>query len=611
MQVVVHLLVLAGAALFLPVQVSGMLGAPSVDAPVWWLLGVLFFSIGAPFATLSATAPLLQAWYAKALRGYPEADNPYILYAASNLGSILALLAYPIGVEPFLALPEQGLAWGCIYSAFCLVVAIAAIHVWRVRDNEDLLADAAAAETGSAISWQTRMLWVLLAAGPSSLMLGVTTYISNDVASAPLFWVIPLALYLLTFVIAFQSRPILDSDRALLWQAACVVSAAGLLCLDATSLLAHLMVCLGALFFTALVCHQRLAASRPDPKHLTEFYLFISLGGVFGGMFNALLAPELFSSVLEYPLVLVLCCLARPWNGAALGRRAILIASVGVAAALAIAFVPTGKSFALLALVFVVVSASAAALLSGRALLFTLVIGVLCTQAILVPPDRRANLLTARSFFGVHRVTLESEPALGGTLHLLFHGTTIHGAQPQAAEFRCTPTAYYTRSGPIGQTFEAVLRAHPEANMGVVGLGSGGLATFTLPGSRMRYFEIDPEVERIARDPRYFSYLSECAKGHVDVMLGDARVTVAREPAHSYDLIEVDAFSADNIPTHLLTTQAMQIYFQALKPDGILMLHLTNRNLRLEPPATDERLGPQHHASDEEHDDRGPQRLDA
>jgi SAM-dependent methyltransferase len=236
-------------------------------------------------------------------------------------------------------------------------------------------------------------------------------------------------------------------------------------------------------------------------------------------------------------------------------------------------------------MIFALIGGFAAWLVNKRALLFTLVIGALCGQAIAVPPDKRTNLMSVRSFFGVSRVTLGSEPQLGGNLHILFHGTTIHGVQGQAAEFRCQPTVYYAPADPLGQGFIGIMNERPHANIGVVGLGTGALAAYTRPGSHLRYFEIDPEVERIARDPHYFTFLSDCAKGNVDVVLGDARLTMAREPAHSFDLIQIDAFSADNIPTHLLTAQAMQIYFNALKPDGILMLHLTNRNLKLEPPA--------------------------
>jgi spermidine synthase len=581
-QLIVHLVMLAAAALFLPIAATGVFGPPPVGAPLWWLFRVLLFSIGVPFAVLSATAPLLQAWYARAVHG---AANPYVLYGASNLGSMLALLSYPIAVEPLLPLHEQARVWAGVYCLFCVLIVAAGAFVWRMAQGTAAQPFAAPAEPGSAVSWRARTMWVLLAAAPSSLMLGATTYISNDVASVPLFWIIPLALYLLTFVIAFQAEPIIGRDRALLWQAVFVCMAAGLFSVDTSSLFAHLTAYLGAFFFSALVCHQGLAISRPHPRHLTEFYLLISFGGVIGGIFNAFIAPVAFHTVLEFPLVLVLCCLARPQIGAAFDRKTAVLAAAGVGTAIALALIPEGLWSGMLAVAIAIAGAMIAGLLSGRVFAFTLAIGALCLQAVIVPPDKRTNLLIARSFFGVHRVTLGFEPALGGKLHLLFHGTTIHGAQPQAPQFRCQATTYYAAQGPIGQTYQAVLRTKPHANVGVVGLGSGTLATFTGPNSRMRFFEIDPEVERIARDPRYFTYLSECAKGRVDVVLGDARLTMAREPAHSYDLVQVDAFSADNIPTHLLTTQALAIYFRALKPDGLLMLHLSNRNLALEAPA--------------------------
>ncbi len=583
-QILIHLGLLGVAAFFLPVGVTGLFGSPAVGSPIVWLLSVLPLSVGLPFAVLSSTAPLLQAWYAKALDGAPQAQNPYILYGASNLGSLLALLAYPVAVEPLLALPEQTLLWAFVYAAFCGLIAITGAYVWNAR-HQGVARIAADIENVPAITWRQRVSWVLLAAAPSSLMLGATTYISNDVASVPLFWVVPLALYLLTFVIAFQARPIINRERALLWQMVFVALAAAVLCINTTSLFAHFMLYLGAFFFSALVCHHRLAADRPHPRHLTEFYLLISLGGVLGGMFNAFLAPVLFRTVLEFPLVLTLCCLARPWTRPLFGRWTIALTAAGIGCAIGVAFAPAGPSFVYIPVILALLGGAAAELVSGRTLAFTLVIGALCAQAVLVPADKRVTLSTARSFFGVHRVTLDTEPAVGGTLHLLFNGTTIHGAQPEVDAFRCQALTYYAAIGPLGQVYGSLMATNPRANVAVVGLGAGTLATYIGPESRMRYFEIDPEVERIARDPRYFTYLSGCAKGEVDVVLGDARLTVAAEPEHSYDLIQIDAFSADNIPTHLLTTEALAIYFRALKPDGILMLHLSNRNLKLEPPA--------------------------
>jgi SAM-dependent methyltransferase len=434
-------------------------------------------------------------------------------------------------------------------------------------------------------TWRERILWLLLAAAPSSLMLGVTTYISNDVASVPFFWVIPLALYLLTFIISFQTVPLISRERALLWQVVFVATAAGLLSVNTTSLVAHMLTYIGAFFFSALVCHQRLAASRPHVRHLTEFYLLLSLGGVLGGMFNAFVAPVIFSHVVEFPLVLALTVLARPRSAAPFSLRYAALAGAGVCLAAAIALIPDTPALRLVPAALAILCASVAGIVGSRPLLFALVVGALCTEASIVPADKHANLLTARSFFGVHRVTQGFDPALGGALHLLFHGTTIHGAQPLTAALQCTTTTYYARSTPIGQTFAAVLPLHPDARIGVVGLGAGTVAAYTRPGDHMRFFEIDPEVERIARDPRYFTYLSDCAKGSVDVVLGDARLTLGREAPASFDLLQLDAFSADTVPTHLLTVEAFRLYLRALKPGGVILLHLSNRNLSLEAPA--------------------------
>jgi SAM-dependent methyltransferase len=583
-QVVVHLCLLGVAALALPIAVTHAFGPPPVGAPVLWLLRVLVVSIGAPFALLSATAPLLQTWYARAARGDSQAANPYVLYAASNLGSMLALLAYPTFVEPLLAVHVQTLAWTFVYCVFGALMAGVGVLVWREAPPVPMPARMSAADTATP-TWRERILWLLLAAAPSSLMLGATTYISNDVASVPFFLVIPLALYLLTFIISFQAEPLISRERALLWQTVFVAMAAGLICVNTTSLIAHLLTYTGAFFFSALVCHQRLATRKPAVRHLTEFYLLLSLGGVLGGMFNAFLAPVIFSRVVEFPLVLVLTVLARPRLFATFSPRLAALAVAGIAIAVAIAFVPNAPEWRFLPVVLAIMGAVIAGIVSSRRLLFAAVAGTLCAVAILVPPDKYANLLTARSFFGVHRVTLGFEPALGGELHLLFHGTTIHGAQPQVAAQHCRTTTYYATSTPIGQTYANVLSRHPSARIGVVGLGVGTVAAYTRAGDTMRFFEIDPEVERIARDPRYFTYLSGCAKGAVDVVLGDARLTLAREAPASYDLLQLDAFSADNVPTHLLTVEAFRLYLRTLKPDGVILLHLTNRNLSLEAPA--------------------------
>lgn len=586
-QIFVHLGLLALAALTLPIEVTQAFGAPPVGTPSLWLLGVLIVSIGAPFAMLSATAPLLQAWYARAGLETARTANPYVLYAASNIGSMLALLAYPAIVEPFLPVHMQTLGWTLGYGVFALLVAGVGLAIARstASAHHPHDGDARHLDTATAPAWRERLLWLALSAAPSSLMLATTTYLSNDVVSAPFLWVLPLALYLLTFIIAFQAKPLIGRERALLWQGVFAAMAAGLLCVNTTSLVAHLFTYTGAFFFSALVCHQRLAATKPGARHLTEFYLLLSLGGVIGGAFNAFLAPVVFSRVVEFQLVLVLTLLARPRAEAPLSARQPMLAFAGVVIAAAIAFMPDTAPWRFVPVALAIAGGVTAGLVSGRPLLFAIVAAALCGESVLVPPDRHADLFTARSFFGVHRVTRGFEPALGGEVHLLFHGTTIHGAQSLSPAQRCTATTYYAPPTPIGQAYANVLARHPGARIGVVGLGAGTVATYTRAADTMRFFEIDPDVARIARDPRYFSYLSGCAKGAVDIVLGDARLTLAGERAGAYDLLQLDAFSADNVPAHLLTVEAFRLYLRALKPDGVILLHLTNRNLSLEAPA--------------------------
>jgi hypothetical protein len=584
-QVACHLCMLAMASLFLPIRPTSLFGEPVVGEPVLWLMGVLIVSVGAPFAVLSSTAPLLQAWYARSRREDGGVANPYPLYAASNIGSLLALVLYPTVVQPALTLSRQSFMWEAGYLVLCALTLAAGLFTLDKSASLPARTNAVVDQIGGAVTWPTRVVWVLLAAAPSSLMLGAATYISSDVVSAPLFWVAPLALYLLTFIIAFQVRPAIESDRALRWQAICVALAASLFCINSTSLVGHLAAFLGAFFFSALVCHQRLAATKPHPSRLTEFYFLISLGGVLGGMFNAFVAPNVFRTAAEFPLVLALCCLARPALADGFDRRSAAVAASALLLVAALVLSPTGPHLQYVLIALALAAGLMALLVAGRAAPFTLIIGSLCCLGAFGSVDRRPTLFTTRSFFGVHRVTLENDKGLGGRIHVLFNGATIHGAQAQSPALRCLPTTYYSPPGPFGQVYRALLATHPSADIGVVGLGAGTVAAYSAAGTHMRFFEIDPAVKQIALDPKYFTYLSDCAKGSVDVVLGDARLRIAKARAASFDLLQIDAFTADNVPTHLLTTQAFEIYFRALKRDGLLMLHLSNRNMSLEPTA--------------------------
>ncbi|MBB3871207.1 spermidine synthase [Brevundimonas mediterranea] len=595
-QVAVHLGLLLIAALFIPLRISGLLGDPDPSAPTLWMLATLALSLGAPFAVLSATAPLLQAWYARASAGRVGRSDPYVLYAASNLGSFLALLAYPVLIEPLVSLSAQRWGWTLGYGLFVLMVVGLGLVVWRRR--ETVAAEPAPLAAGPRIVWREKGLLILLAAAPSSLMLGVTAHLSTDVASAPFLWVIPLALYLLTFVIAFQARPIIPLHLTLAIQAGTLAACAALAAFRTTEWLFVFGVNLTAFFFTALMCHQRMAERRPAPGRLTEFYLLLSLGGVLGGVFNALIAPVVFDMVWEYPLVLVAVGLLRPWGRREMRSWEIICCVVGVLIAVAgplglalvryapdIRAVVPDHDLVRIAQAVLGVAALFAFLLRDRAVMFTVVIGAMVWSGYHVARGYDW-VLTERSFFGVMRVASTPIEGLDGPVHVLMHGTTLHGAQAQAARYRCMPTLYYATSTPLGQAALMTQAEKPGgAVIGIVGQGSGAMAAYKRAQDRMSFFEIDPMVDRLSRDPRWFSFINGCAEGPIRTVLGDARLMMEREAPASYDLLIIDAFSSDAVPTHLLTVEAIAGYLRLLKPEGVVVLHLSNRNLEITLPA--------------------------
>ncbi len=594
LQVVVHLGLLLAAALFLPLHVNGWLGDPNPAAPIGWLLATLALSVGAPFAVLSATAPLLQAWFARVRAGHADGKNPYVLYAASNLGSFLALLSYPFVIEPLATLFGQRMGWTAGYVAFVLMVAGLALIVWRRR--EDRAAEPARLAATPAIPWRAKAVLILLAAAPSSLMLGVTAHLSTDVASAPFLWVIPLALYLLTFVIAFQARPWIPLPVTLVLQAGFGAVVVMVVAFETLDIRVAFVLHIAAFFFAALMCHQMLAGRRPPPDRLTEFYLLLSVGGVVGGAFTALLAPVMFDMVWEYPLVLVLVGLARPWargrlrgdETGALVAIAILAAGSAVLSAWmtadAAAWGALWRMLPLfplqtLCMLLLAPATVCAFLLRDRAQVFTAALLMIALSAQFVTRGYEASF-SERSFFGVMRVAERTDQTMGGTVHILTHGTTWHGAQARHPRYDCLPGMYYHPFTPIGEATE-IIQARGPARIGVVGQGAGTMAAFKRAEDRLTYFEIDPAVDRMSRDPRWFTYISDCAVGEVDTVLGDARLTLANQPAGTYDLLLIDAFSSDAVPTHLLTVEAIEGYLRLLKPDGVVLLHLSNRNLEI------------------------------
>lgn len=596
-QAMTHVAALIVAAVALPLRVNALAGPPSTEHPTLWLLAVLTLSIGAPFAILSATAPLVQAWHARTI-GAAEGKEPYVLYAASNLGSLIALLAYPMVMEPLTSLVGQRYGWSGGYLAFVLLIGALAVAVSRVQAATPERAVATSPPPG----WRDRLVWVALAAIPSSLMLGVTTYITTDVASAPFLWVLPLALYLTTFIIAFQEKPAISLELTLTLQGAALAACAAMLPFRATDFLVQFIVQLMAFFLTALMCHQRLVARRPDPAHLTVFYLCLSLGGVVGGAFNAFLAPLIFDNVWEYPLVLALACLARPWGDlnkipiwawTMLGLGVIAAVATPIAVTFAggrltqesvVGAIDQRELFDMGMKVLLAASVLSAFLVRRRAIFMFAVIAVM-SYASEVAADRVDTRNTWRSFFGVLRQSETYAPTLGSRIKMLAHGTTLHGAQAQDPKQLCSPLIYYAPRTPIGQVFTTRQREKQNLRIGAVGLGTGSVAAYVREGDHLTFFEIDPLVIRIASDPTNFSYTTLCAKSLVDYTVGDARLTVAKQPDATFDILLIDAFSSDAVPAHLLTVEAVRGYLNKLKPDGVLILHLSNRNLDLMNPA--------------------------
>ena len=583
--IAVHIAVLAAASLALPLGIAGGWGRPPASGETLWLIGLFTASIGLPFFALSANGPLLQAWFARTQHG--QGRNPYILYAASNVGSFLALLSYPFLVEPLTTLGIQVAAWSQgFYLLIALVACCGALLVQAPAAGATAAGPADVAVPAPDL--RTIAGWIGLAFVPSALMVAVTAYLSTDVAAAPFMWVLPLGLFLLTFVLVFQDREVLSHRFLLMLQPFLLIMA--VLTLTAQTIIASLgpvvLLHLAAFFVTAMVCHGELARRRPPARHLTAFYLWMSFGGVLGGVFTGLLAPRLFSWVAEYPLLLALAALSRPgasWQAFRTDRIAQGLAALCGVLLLAGAFgMPAWPPLAVAA-VMVMRGALIGAILWRNAPFRLALLMILAVVIMRVFDVATGDAHTTRSFFGVHRISTVAD----GQFRQLAHGTTVHGveriadAEGRPVTGRPEPLSYYHRAGPIGQAIAATReRLGRPIRVGAVGLGSGSLACYTEPGDIWRFYEIDAEVERIARTE--FSFLRRCAPD-ARVILGDARLTLAEGEQGMADLIIIDAFSSDSIPSHLLTAEALEVYRRKLAPDGLVVLHVSNRHMNLAP----------------------------
>lgn len=586
-QAILHLIVLVLVFLTLPIGIPADWIPPATRNPIPWLVATLFISVGAPFFAISTSAPLFQNWFAHTT--HKDAANPYFLYAASNLGGFVALLTYPTIVEPSLRLTEQRWVWSAGFVVLAIMVFACAVFLPKGR--HDTAAPAPADPSSDAHSefirptLGRRFRWILLAFVPSSLLLGITNFMTTDLAAVPLLWVVPLALYLLTFVVAFARRPIFPHKWVLLAQPLFLLPfVLWFYWLYEPSLSILFGIHLLAFFITALMCHGELSRTRPGTNHLTEFYLWISVGGVLGGGFNALLAPLIFDDIIEYRLVFILACLlipARPFL-ASLTKVKLATPALGVAGVAVVAglLYYMGEKQVELETTFGLIGTGIVALLvlglSRRPVWYGAAVAAIFIVGAAYESTEETTIFRGRTYFGVYKVERV------GLFHQLYHGTTIHGVQHRDPDIQTEPISYYSREGPIGQMFRNLALKPEKRRIAIVGLGSGVISCYGRKGELWTFYEIDPLIEVVARDTELFTYMEKCPPDK-ETVIGDARITLRAAKDVTFDMIFLDAFTSDAIPMHLLTREAIELYLKKLAPGGVIVFNISNRHISLRP----------------------------
>ncbi len=579
-QLVSHLLLVTASLVFLPIGLLGGWSPPVEGNPVPWLLVMLSVAIGLPFVLVSATAPLLQSWYARS--GRKDANDPYFLYAASNMGSLIGLLGYPFVFEPFLTLHQQSWLWSAGFLVLLLCIGLISTLMWNLQTDPVVTENHPLED----ISNVRRLKWLILAAVPSSLMQSVTTYLTRDIAAVPLLWVIPLAIYLISFVLVFSRREILP-HRLMVFLNPISLLALTVIVFWHLELNFRVLLPLNlwVLFNTSMVCHGELVRLRPSTAHLTEFYLWLSLGGVIGGIFNALIAPLVFTQLVEFWITLVLAGLLTPTGASRdmdlpswkpdIVRLALfcLILFGGIWAWQSLQTKAIGQTYradiAIVAALFVYAFHKR----PGR---FGIALGVFLAAGVIFAPLLAERLHQSRNFFGILKVTQNAG------FRTLTNGEIIHGVQSTRPERRREPTSYFHRSGPLGDVFDTMPPSSYGRHIAVVGLGIGTIACYTNPEDHLIFYEIDPEVKRVAENAKFFTYLTDCP-AKVDIVLGDGRLSLTKAKDGYFDLIVLDAFTSDSIPIHLMTREAINLYLRKLAPHGRIVFHVTNKFVSLVP----------------------------
>jgi SAM-dependent methyltransferase len=598
-QIAVHIFLMLMVLLFLPIRFNARPGEMATAYPALWLLGVLLRSVGIPFCIVSTTAPLLQNWLAKTRTS--AGRDPYFLYAVSNAGSLMALLAYPLLIEPRWGIRIQSSYWFAGYAALVLLVFSGAALVWANERSECKRESAqpsthvgGAAGAGAPkvrrerARWSDRLFWLAAAFVPSGLMLAVTNHMLLNLASMPFLWVMPLAIYLITFMIAFARR-LRIPPRVLSFTVPIVLLVFFPLVAVSNPIAGHsLKWVLGShllvLFAGALLCHTALAEKRPGTDQLTEFYFWVACGGALGGVFVAVVAPFVFSTVIEYPLLVAIIAFFREtrendrklrWADWAYPVMVGLLvagtwslfrwAKVDVEEDLATSL---GADAVLVLVAF---------LAQRHRVRFALALAVLIAGYHLALPgflNDYETLRVDRDFFGIKKVVFDRDT----NMRKLLHGDTLHGQESMDPMLSGKPLSYYHETGPVGDIMK-LISTRPDQHVAVVGLGTGSMAGWAAPNRRITFFDIDPQVPEIANG--YFTFLRRCGNG-CNIVIGDGRLSIEKAPDGEFDVLMLDAFNSDSIPAHLVSREAVQLYLKKLKQDGLILFHVSNRYMDVE-----------------------------
>lgn len=570
-QLIVHLAFLCGAGTFLPFATH--IAAPdTISSPILYQIGVMTGMVSLPFFILSSTAPLLQKWFSHTT--HENASSPYFLYAASNIGSILGLLLYPLVVEQFLDLSNQALIWA---SGFAILTALLAlcgfVSKFHRHSADDIAADN---DTSPPPTWGRMAQWIFLAFVPSSLFLGYTTYVTTEIGSLPLIWVIPLSIYITSMIIAFGKNSFLSLPLTRILFVFLFPFVFGVLPLVSIMDWRAAIFQGVFLFFACTLCHQELVKLRPSTKHLTVFYLMMSVGGALGGIFNAILAPLIFVQPYEYMIAIfctVLCwniTTKFDWTYPLKSKSLMIFLAIILLAACAfyLGIKDNTRNYNLFIVpLFLILTPMLA---NMRTLYVASCLAFFIATPIIPWEIGIQKLALARNYFGIISIYDQKN------VRYMANGATQHGAQSVNTEYKKIPLTYYNIGTTNGHAVKMAQDKNSHLTVGVLGLGAGTLAALMRPSDTITFFEINPDVVNYATNPAYFSYLHDNPASYA-IITGDARLKIAAVPDHTYDVLLVDVFSSDNIPMHLITKEATELYLKKIKPDGILVFHISSR----------------------------------